>query len=250
MRNVEHLILLLFLLIPVAPTSGIAKDFEVSGEVLDVDNRPINDQVSVIVWRGTTFISEARSNGGKYSVKFGGGGKIRITYEESKFAAASVDDISGERDHSIKKVLLPANSKLSPSQASQALSAYDLILNERTKTLSTAQLRDRYGLTLQKLIVPSQLNDQRVALLKRYGVEPSSSILVAVEGTIRDVKAKGNEITVMPGIGRAVDVKVQKGMTNIEGVSDPTELKAGQKVSVIYAPVTREAKQVEVTREK
>jgi len=152
-----------------------AEDFEISGEVLDTNDQLL-ENVSVIVWRGTTLVSEGRTQDrgadkGKYSIKFPRGSRIKITYEHTKYVAARVEDLSGQRNHSIKKVMLPGAARLSSPQAWEALTTYDFILQERSKTVATGELREKYTPILRALNVPSELEGQRRAVIQRYELE-------------------------------------------------------------------------------
>lgn len=157
------------------PSRGQVAEFEISGEVLDAGNKGI-DKVLVQVWRGNKVIGEDRTKqegGGKYSVRFPGGSAIdNVTYDHSDYNAGKVPDLSGERDHSIKKVLYKIGSKLTPAQASEALSTMELIFHlQRANNVPVSELRGRYRRALQKLDVPVEFADRYKSILRLYAVE-------------------------------------------------------------------------------
>lgn len=150
-RQVRDLTVLLACLLVLFKIDAKAQNFEVSGEVLDRQNKPI-ESVMVTVFRGNTNVGEDRTKNGKYTIKFSAGSTIKIIYDHSSYIAGKVEDLSGQRDHSIKKVLRPIGSSFSLSEGREVLATYDLIFDvQRANNVSASELRKAHGFALQGL---------------------------------------------------------------------------------------------------
>ena len=89
---------------------------EVSGEVLDENNKPV-PSVEVKIYRQNEKLDETHTDGtGRYKVTFLKGKPIdTLSYYHTAYNPATVDGLAGERDHKISKTLYSLGSKLSKS---------------------------------------------------------------------------------------------------------------------------------------
>jgi hypothetical protein len=157
--------------------SLLGQQHHIEGLVLDDQDHPIA-AVTVSAYRGTrTVDSVITGPDGKYSLKYSGGTTItQIMYEQSDWNLASVAEVSGNRDHTINKVLQRVGSVLSTGAALNALTAYHAIYivkgaasNEGVRNA----LRSKYSDSLQALKIPedSALTQTKDRVMTLYGVK-------------------------------------------------------------------------------
>jgi hypothetical protein len=169
------LTLAIVLLWPVADLVG--QQHRIEGLVVDDQDHPIA-AVKVSAYRGTSTVDSVTTGpDGKYSLKYSNGPTITaIIYENSAWNPASIIEVSGNRDHTINKVLRRVGSDLSTGAALDALTAYHAIYFVNGAAFSEParnSLRLKYSYSLQALKIPEdtvlQQNKDRVMTL--YGVK-------------------------------------------------------------------------------
>ncbi len=135
----------------------------IDGEVLDKENNAITG-VLVKVYRGNQMIGEDRTQSdGKYKIMFDRGTLIStVRYEHSAWNPASITNISGARDHSIKKVLNSVGSMLSLSEGSELLYTVELFYRiDRASKVPVEAIRGRYEPAVEKMRIPGELEPKR-----------------------------------------------------------------------------------------
>jgi hypothetical protein len=144
---------------------------KVSGEVLTRDNKPI-PSVLVTAYRTKEKIGEATSGGdGRYVLEYTKDSTIdTLKYERTGYIPGVVDDLSGARDQTIYKVLNLATAKLSIFEAQEGLSALERIyFTDVGPSSPVGKLREIYGATLEKMQVPTELNERKKVVMRLYG---------------------------------------------------------------------------------
>lgn len=172
-QGVMWVVVVVSLLVLIDKESFSEEMFEISGEVLDLHDGGI-DKVIVEASRGNNvYRDETKITGkGKYSVKFPGGAKIDlVTYSHSDYNIGNVPDLSGKRDHSIKKVLKPLGSQLSYTEALEGLTTLEMIFyRDASRGVPLAEVRGRYEPILRQMKIPGELAERRRAVLQLYGI--------------------------------------------------------------------------------
>jgi hypothetical protein len=130
----------------------------IEGVVVDDKDQPIAG-IQVTAYRDTTKVDSVRTSGdGKYTLKYSSGSTITtVTYESSDWNPASIAAISGNRDHSINKVLHRVGSELSTGAALDTLTAYHAICFVNGAAFSEParnMLRSKYSDSIQALNIP------------------------------------------------------------------------------------------------
>lgn len=145
-------------------------DFEVSGEVLDKENKPIT-AVLVQVERGAE-VREARSDrNGKYVVTFKAGSPLTtVKYEHTDWNPGTVADLSGERSHKINKTMYRRGSQLAALEAQDVLSALERIYYTETlvKRTPVEKFGPLYTPFVKEMTVPKELVNRHDEVRRLY----------------------------------------------------------------------------------
>lgn len=157
--------------------SLLGQQHHIEGLVVDDQDHPIS-AVTVTAYRGTSTVVDRVTTGldGRYILKYSSGPTITtIIYDHSDWNAASIAEVSGNRDHIINKVLRRVGSELSTGAALDALTAYHAIYFVNRAASSEAvrnALRSKYSDSLQALKVPedSALKQAKASVMTLYGV--------------------------------------------------------------------------------
>ncbi len=176
MRQFKSIFLLFFLTIgatAVLPSSTInAQQQKIEGEVLTNDNKAI-PSVLVRAYRGSIKVGEATTGmDGKYVITFGNGNTITLVrYDCTNWDPATIDDVSGMRNHTINKVMYRVGSKLSLNQALPLLSTLQRVyFVDRANNVTPAELVERYGYAMETTRFPQQVQPQVQQVRRLYGL--------------------------------------------------------------------------------
>jgi hypothetical protein len=126
---------------------------EVSGEVLDSNDKGI-PAVLVRVYRNNNQkIAETSTDGdGKYKLGFQKGSRIDLRYDHSDWNPATVEALSGARNHNLSKVLYPLGASLSPFQRAEVFSSLQSIyLIERSNKTPSEEIIKMYERSIKNL---------------------------------------------------------------------------------------------------
>jgi hypothetical protein len=143
---------------------------KLEGEVLDNGNTPIVG-VLVRIYRGSEKVGEDRTKqDGRYLISFVRGSPIStIRYDQTDWNPATINDVSGARDHNINKVLHRVGSKLSYDEAMELLSVLErLYYIDRANNIPVASLREQYGSVIDKMHIPESLQQKLKEIRRLY----------------------------------------------------------------------------------
>lgn len=183
-RKRRVIVLVISTLVLFGLTSRAGAQHRIEGVVVDDKDQPIAS-IQVTAYRDTAKVDSMRTVGdGKYTLKYSSGSPITtVTYESSDWNPASIAAISGNRDHSINKVLHRIGSDLSVEAAYETLTTFRSLYIVNGAAYSEANrnsLRAQYSDALQKLKTPPDSTDPgepgelsriKDRLLTLYGVK-------------------------------------------------------------------------------
>jgi len=159
------LALLALAITPILVLTGITgsqQRHKLEGEVLNKENNPI-PAVLVRIYRGNIKVGEDRTKpDGKYSISFDSGSPINtIRYDDTDWNPATINDVSGARDHNINKVLSRVGSTLSFHEALELLSALERIYYiDRANNVPISKIRERYDGVIYRMRIPEALQQR------------------------------------------------------------------------------------------
>lgn len=178
MRNFEKMFLFFILAIAATtiwPSTVNAQQQKIEGEVLTKTNDPI-PSVLVRIYRGSIKVGEATTGpDGKYSISFDRGDPVTlIRYDCTSWDPATIDDVSGRRNHSINKVMYPVGSKLSVNQAIPVLFALQRIYYvDRANNVPVNESAERYAIAMETARFPDRVKSHLGLVRGLYGLDPS-----------------------------------------------------------------------------
>lgn len=153
---------------------GQKRTHRIEGQVLDSQNQPIGN-VLVRAYRkdGLEKVGESRTKeDGRYFVEFYSDSPISfVQYEATNWIPATVNQISGARDHLINKVLYKEGSRLSWIAGNEALASFETVYWHYQLTGGKAYpagVESRYRALLKGLIVPEELQPRVKEIWSRY----------------------------------------------------------------------------------
>lgn len=145
--------------------------FALSGEVLDLQNKPISSVlVSAYRTTGEKIGESTTGSDGKYQIEYPADSPIQtVRYERTGYDPGVVENLSGARAHTINKWMYLTGSKLSPLDAQASLAALERIyyLEASLKT-PIEKVRATYREALEKMMVPPELAERRSFVLRLY----------------------------------------------------------------------------------
>src|SRR5712692_3600381 len=159
------------------------KKNSISGRVMDNADKPIPD-VRVQVYRNSRVIGKPdpmlTDSEGKYSIDFDEGEPVEtVRYDQADYTPATVEGLSGRRDHTIHKTLNKATKLTSYVQIHDVLCAFETIyeLDSRNDMVKQNFERYKYRAALEEIdkaieslvASPALKNElkQRVLLIKQ-----------------------------------------------------------------------------------
>jgi hypothetical protein len=167
----------LALLLSVSGLGDQQNSHHIKGVVVDDQNRPIPG-VKVTAYQGVSDIvgRDTTEPNGEYTLAFKDGPTITsIVYENSEWNPEVINNISGNRDETINKVLHPVGTKETTAETLNTLDAYRAIFyaNDAEKDPGAQiMLRRRYAHSIQMVDVPEHgiANETKSDLLVLYQV--------------------------------------------------------------------------------
>lgn len=160
--------------VSVLPSIMYAQKQKIEGEVLTNDNRPI-PSVTIRAYRGSIKVGDATTgSNGKYLITFDSGDTITmLRYDCTSWDPASIDNVSGKRDHAINKVMYPVGSKLSKNQAfSLLLTLQTVYFVDTNNDIAPHELGNRYAHSLELGRFPQEAMPVAMKTRELYGLTP------------------------------------------------------------------------------
>jgi len=154
---------------------------KIEGETLDKDSKVIAS-VLVRIYRGATKINEVRTDGmGSYSISFDRGSPITtVRYDHSDWNPATINDVSGSRDHRINKVLHRIGSELPLGEADALFSTLsNLYYIDEANNIPRQEIQRKYRSAIEEVRVPKgawfPLSAKVNSTVELYGAEPRAA---------------------------------------------------------------------------
>jgi hypothetical protein len=173
MLRFKTLLILTFSLIILFPTIVESQQRnKLEGEVLDKENNPIPG-VLVRIYRNHQKVGEDRSNHeGKYLIIYFSGSPITtIRYDHTDWNPATINEISGVRDHNINKVMNKVGSTLDFEEALDLIGTLERIYYiDRANDVQVDELREKYGSVIDKTHIPNVLQQKLMEIRGMYGL--------------------------------------------------------------------------------
>lgn len=185
--NKRVLICVLVTLVVMPSLADAQKKNSISGRVLNSDGKPIPG-VRVQLYRNSRAVGKPdpmlTDSDGKYSIDFDEGEPIdTVRYDQEDYAPATVEGLSGQREHIINKTLSKA-MKMTYFQIHEALCAFETIyeLDKRNEAVQRnfeiykyRQVLSEIDSEIDALAAPSVLKNElkrQIALIKqKYGIQ-------------------------------------------------------------------------------
>jgi hypothetical protein len=160
------------------PAVGLlGQQHRIEGLVVDDQDHPIA-AVTVSAYRGSSTVDSVTTGpDGKYKLTYSNGPTITtIIYEQSNWNVASIAEVSGNRDHTINKVLRRVGSDLSKGEALDTLTTFHAIYiahGAGSSEDARSELRSKYSNSLQTLKIPDDytLRQTKDRVMALYGVK-------------------------------------------------------------------------------